>query len=122
MQVIDEFGSFDKYIWSFVNHKPIVGQFRYPRQVPVKSPKSEVISKDLIRRGFRSVGPTVGWNQGEKLTMMKQLMELEKLRRRLPWDNLPGLGVSKYIVFHLGEAAESLETGKSWQCNLAWDM
>ncbi|KHF97803.1 putative GMP synthase [glutamine-hydrolyzing] [Gossypium arboreum] len=57
--VIDEFGSFDKYIWSFVNHKPIVGQFRYPRQVPVKSPKSEVISKDLIRRGFRSVGPTV---------------------------------------------------------------
>ncbi|XVF24663.1 hypothetical protein REPUB_Repub13aG0146600 [Reevesia pubescens] len=58
-KVIDEFGSFDKYIWSFVNHKPVVGQFRYPRQVPVKSPKSEVISKDLVRRGFRSVGPTV---------------------------------------------------------------
>ena len=59
MQVIDEFGSFEKYIWSFVNHKPIVGQFRYPRQVPVKSPKSEVISKNLVKRGFRSVGPTV---------------------------------------------------------------
>ncbi|XVF74854.1 hypothetical protein PTKIN_Ptkin13bG0144200 [Pterospermum kingtungense] len=58
-KVIDEYGSFDKYIWSFVNHKPIVSQFRYPRQVPVKSPKSEVISKDLVRRGFRSVGPTV---------------------------------------------------------------
>ncbi|XP_021298396.1 uncharacterized protein LOC110427245 [Herrania umbratica] len=58
-KVIDEFGSFDKYIWSFVNHKPLVVQFRYPRQVPVKSPKSEVISKDLVRRGFRSVGPTV---------------------------------------------------------------
>ncbi|XWS19152.1 hypothetical protein CRYUN_Cryun32bG0107500 [Craigia yunnanensis] len=58
-KAIDEFGSFDKYVWSFVNHKPIVGQFRYPRQVPVKSPKSEVISKDLVRRGFRSVGPTV---------------------------------------------------------------
>ncbi|OMO74137.1 Methyladenine glycosylase [Corchorus olitorius] len=58
-KVTNEFGSFDKYIWSFVNHKPIVGQFRYPRQVPVKSPKSEVISKDLVRRGFRSVGPTV---------------------------------------------------------------
>ncbi|KAK9022504.1 hypothetical protein V6N11_002763 [Hibiscus sabdariffa] len=37
----------------------MVGQFRYPRQVPVKSSKSEAISKDLIRRGFRSVGPTV---------------------------------------------------------------
>ena len=59
MQVIEEFGSFDKYIWSFVNHKPIVSQFRYPRQVPVKTPKAELISKDLVRRGFRSVGPTV---------------------------------------------------------------
>lgn len=42
-----------------MNHKPIVSQFRYPRQVPVKSPKAEVISKDLVKRGFRSVGPTV---------------------------------------------------------------
>ncbi|KAJ0089794.1 hypothetical protein Patl1_14625 [Pistacia atlantica] len=58
-KVIDEFGSFDNYIWSFVNHKPIVSKFRYPRQVPVKSPKADVISKDLVRRGFRSVGPTV---------------------------------------------------------------
>ncbi|KAG6739849.1 hypothetical protein POTOM_057464 [Populus tomentosa] len=57
--VIDEFGSFDKYIWSFVNYKPIVSRFRYPRQVPVKTPKADAISKDLVRRGFRSVGPTV---------------------------------------------------------------
>ncbi|KAE8732591.1 26S proteasome non-ATPase regulatory subunit 9-like [Hibiscus syriacus] len=55
----DEFGSFDWYIWSFVNHKPIVSRFRYPRQVPVKTPKADVISKDLVGRGFRSVGPTV---------------------------------------------------------------
>ena len=59
MQVIEEFGSFDTYIWNFVGHNPIVSQFRYPRQVPVKSPKAEFISKDLVRRGFRSVGPTV---------------------------------------------------------------
>ncbi|KAM6602365.1 hypothetical protein CsatA_021974 [Cannabis sativa] len=58
-KVIEEFGSFDKYIWSFVIRKPIISQFRYPRQVPVKTPKAEVISKDLVRRGFRSVGPTV---------------------------------------------------------------
>ncbi|XP_019463219.1 PREDICTED: uncharacterized protein LOC109362101 [Lupinus angustifolius] len=58
-KVIDEFGSFEKYIWSFVNHKPIVSKFRYPRQVPVKTPKADVISKDLVRRGFRGVGPTV---------------------------------------------------------------
>ena len=39
--------------------KPIVSKFRYPRQVPVKTPKADVISKDLVRRGFRCVGPTV---------------------------------------------------------------
>ncbi|RWW89388.1 hypothetical protein BHE74_00001671 [Ensete ventricosum] len=59
VQITDEFGSFDKYCWSFVNYKPIVSKFRYPRQVPVKSPKADVISKDLVKRGFRSVGPTV---------------------------------------------------------------
>lgn len=59
MQIIEEFGSFDQYCWSFVNHKPILNRFRYPRQVPVKTPKADVISKDMVRRGFRCVGPTV---------------------------------------------------------------
>lgn len=59
LKVIDEFGTFDNYIWSFVNHKPIVSKFRYPRQVPAKTPKADSISKDMVRRGFRSVGPTV---------------------------------------------------------------
>ncbi|KAI4376758.1 hypothetical protein MLD38_014482 [Melastoma candidum] len=58
-KVIEEFGSFNKYIWSFVNDKPIVSRIRYPRQVPVKSPKADNISKDLVRRGFRCVGPSV---------------------------------------------------------------
>lgn len=40
-------------------HKPIVNGFRYTRQVPVKSPKAEAISKDLMQRGFRCVGPTI---------------------------------------------------------------
>ncbi|KAM0950423.1 putative DNA-3-methyladenine glycosylase I [Dioscorea sansibarensis] len=58
-KVIEEFGSFNHYFWSFVNHKPIANGFRYARQVPVKSPKAESISKDLMQRGFRCVGPTV---------------------------------------------------------------
>ncbi|KAJ8768292.1 hypothetical protein K2173_021232 [Erythroxylum novogranatense] len=58
-KVIDEFGSFNNYVWSFVNYKPVLSRFRYPRQVPVKTPKADAISKDLVRRGFRSVGPTV---------------------------------------------------------------
>lgn len=59
LQIVDEIGSFDKYIWGFVNSKPIVGNFRYPRQVPIKTSKAETISKDLVRRGFRGIGPTV---------------------------------------------------------------
>ncbi|CAL5373283.1 unnamed protein product [Camellia sinensis] len=58
-KVIDEFGSFDKYIWGFVNHKPTVSHFRYPRLVPIKTSKADAISKDMVRRGFRGVGPTV---------------------------------------------------------------
>lgn len=58
-KIIDELGSFDKYIWGFVNYKPTVSNFRYPRQVPIKTSKADTISKDLVRRGFRGVGPTV---------------------------------------------------------------
>lgn len=42
-----------------MNHKPIRNGFRYARQVPAKTPKAELISKDLMQRGFRCVGPTV---------------------------------------------------------------
>lgn len=59
MQIQQEFGSFSNYCWSFVNHKPIKNGFRYGRQVPVKSPKADLISKDMMQRGFRCVGPTV---------------------------------------------------------------
>ncbi|XP_027331161.1 uncharacterized protein LOC113846753 isoform X2 [Abrus precatorius] len=54
-KVIDEFGSFDKYIWNFVNHKPIVSRFRYPRQVPVKTPKADVagLTNDHLISCFR---------------------------------------------------------------------
>ncbi|KAJ4763348.1 DNA glycosylase superfamily protein [Rhynchospora pubera] len=59
LKIIEEFGSFNRYIWGFVNNKPIVSRFRYPRQVPIKTSKAETISKDMIRRGLRCVGPTV---------------------------------------------------------------
>ncbi|KAF8094525.1 hypothetical protein N665_0360s0029 [Sinapis alba] len=58
-KIIAEYGSFKKYMWNFVNNKPTQSQFRYQRQVPVKTSKAEFISKDLVRRGFRSVSPTV---------------------------------------------------------------
>ncbi|KAK9054359.1 hypothetical protein SSX86_025437 [Deinandra increscens subsp. villosa] len=59
LKIQQEFGSFSSYCWRFLNKKPINNGFRYARQVPAKTPKAELISKDLMRRGFRCVGPTV---------------------------------------------------------------
>lgn len=59
LQVRKGFGSFNKYIWGFVNHKPISNQYKFGHKIPVKTSKSESISKDMIKRGFRYVGPTV---------------------------------------------------------------
>ncbi|KAA0054725.1 putative GMP synthase [Cucumis melo var. makuwa] len=59
LQIKKEFGSFDKYIWGFVNNKPFSPQYKSGHKIPVKTSKSETISKDMVRRGFRSVGPTV---------------------------------------------------------------
>ncbi|KAM0952167.1 putative DNA-3-methyladenine glycosylase I [Dioscorea sansibarensis] len=59
LEVRKEFGSLDKYLWGFVNHKPIITNYKSCRKIPAKTSKSEGISKDLLRRGFRFVGPTI---------------------------------------------------------------
>lgn len=55
----DEFGSFSHYIWGFVNHSPIINQFKIMAEVPAKTPLSEKISNDLKKRGFTFMGPTI---------------------------------------------------------------
>jgi DNA-3-methyladenine glycosylase I len=59
LQVQDEFGSFDQYIWQFVDGKPIVNRWKTLSEIPAQTPLSETISRDLIKRGFRFVGPTI---------------------------------------------------------------
>ncbi|XP_058744535.1 uncharacterized protein LOC131617213 [Vicia villosa] len=59
MKVVRECGSFSSYIWGFVNHKPIINKYKYPRNVPLRSPKAEALSKDMVKRGFRFVGPVI---------------------------------------------------------------
>ena len=54
-----EFKTFDKYIWKFVDGKPIVNRWNSMRELPSKTPVAEAMSKDLIFRGFRFVGPTI---------------------------------------------------------------
>ena len=59
LEVRREHGTFDAYVWEFVGGKPIVRRPRSVRDVPATSPEAEALSRDLKRRGFRFVGPTI---------------------------------------------------------------
>lgn len=59
LEVQKEFGSFDRYIWSFVDHKPVVNYFGSMSEIPATSPVSDKISKDMKKRGFKFVGSTI---------------------------------------------------------------
>ena len=59
LQVRKEFGTFNKYLWGFVDHKPVQNAFRSLKQVPAKTELAEALSKDLKKRGFSFVGPTI---------------------------------------------------------------
>ena len=59
LQVQAEFGSFDKYIWRFVDGKPIVNRLKSPKDYPAISRESDALSKDLKQRGFKFVGSTI---------------------------------------------------------------
>lgn len=59
LRIQEEFGSFDAYIWRFVDGRPIRNRWRTPDQVPARTPLSDAISRDLRQRGFRFVGSTI---------------------------------------------------------------
>lgn len=59
LAVQKEFGSFDAYLWAFVGGTPIINRFRTMKEVPAQTPLAAQISKDLKKRGFRFVGPTI---------------------------------------------------------------
>ncbi len=59
LKVREEFGTFDRYVWQFVDGKPIVNRRRRGQRLPSSTKRSEAMSADLRRRGFRFVGPTI---------------------------------------------------------------
>lgn len=59
LRVREEFGSFDRYIWSFVHHKPLVNHFRELAELPARTELSDVISADMKKRGFKYAGSTI---------------------------------------------------------------
>ena len=59
IEVQNEFDSFDAYIWRFVDGKPIKNAWRSMKEIPAKTPLSDAVSKDLLKRGFKFVGSTI---------------------------------------------------------------
>jgi len=59
IKIRKEYGSFDKYLWNFVNDKPIINHFENLKEIPVRSDLSDNISKDLKKRGMSFVGSTI---------------------------------------------------------------
>jgi len=59
LEVQDQAGSFDSFIWSFVEGRPRQNRFRRMDQIPSRTAESEAMSRELKRRGFRFVGPTI---------------------------------------------------------------
>jgi DNA-3-methyladenine glycosylase I len=59
LAVQEEFGSFDRYIWRFVGGKPLVNSRRWGKKIPARTSQSDLMSKDLKKRGFNFVGSTI---------------------------------------------------------------
>ena len=59
LNVQNEFGSFDTYLWRFVDGEPIQNSWKTIADIPAETRESHTLSKDLLRRGFRFVGPTI---------------------------------------------------------------
>jgi DNA-3-methyladenine glycosylase I len=59
LAVQKEFGSLDTYLWQFVDNTPLINHWKTEDQIPATSPESEAMSRDLIKRGFKFVGPTI---------------------------------------------------------------
>lgn len=89
LDVQKDFGSFDRYIWSFVDFKPVVNHFESLKEVPATSPVSDKISKDMKARGFKFVGSTIIYAHMQATGMVNDHLiscyrheELCKLSRR----------------------------------------
>ena len=59
LAVQKEFGSFDRYLWPFVGGRPLVHRRRTMQDIPTRTAESEALSRDLLARGFKFVGPTI---------------------------------------------------------------
>ncbi|WP_028314383.1 DNA-3-methyladenine glycosylase I [Desulfatibacillum aliphaticivorans] len=70
LKVQEEFGSFDSYIWNFVDGAPIKNAWKTMDEVPAQTPLAQTLSKDLKKRGFNFVGPTICYAYMQSMGMV----------------------------------------------------
>jgi DNA-3-methyladenine glycosylase I len=70
LEVQAKYGSFDAYIWSFVDGKPIVNQWKTMKGIPAATSLSDTISKDLMKKGFKFVGSTIVYSHMQATGMV----------------------------------------------------
>jgi len=75
IEVRKEFGTFDKYIWSFTNGKTIRNNFKSLKELPARTELSDLISKDLKNRGFKFVGSTIVYAHMQATGMVNDHMK-----------------------------------------------
>lgn len=83
LKVQEEFGSFDRYIWSFVGGRPIQNGWVSVQEAPTVTAESKAMSKDLTRRGFKFVGPTICYAYMQAVGMVN-----DHLRSCFRWREL----------------------------------
>lgn len=96
LEVQAEFGTFDAYIWGFVDGRPIRNAFRSLAELPATSPESDALSRDLKRRGFKFVGSTVCYAHMQATGMVNDhvvaCFRWRELRRARPGASGTGPG------------------------------
>jgi DNA-3-methyladenine glycosylase I len=75
LEVQKEFGSFTKYMWSFVDGKPINGKRKESKDIPAITTEAELFAKDLKQRGFKFLGPTVVYAHMQAIGMVNDHLE-----------------------------------------------
>lgn len=108
MAVQREFGSFDKYIWGFVNHKPIINTFESIADLPASTPLSDTIAKDLKKRGFKFVGTTIVYAFMQAVGMVN-----DHLTSCFKRNSSLGMQCDKVLDFSQGTDAKSANLAKN---------
>jgi DNA-3-methyladenine glycosylase I len=70
LEIVNEYGSFDVYIWNFVDNKPIINHWKSLSEIPSRTELSDKISNDLKRRGFKFVGSTIVYSHMQATGMV----------------------------------------------------